>query len=127
MNLVDGGSAMALRGVRHGATARANGHLLRNVVANGPVTWVNDANSQNELDRETWQHLGRDLNEDDSLPLRWDVNPAAGELAPPDGWVHPFIFYQCKSGDRSYGHTLVNADVGAGKALGEIDLAGMAR
>ena len=126
VKLADGGAAMVLRGVRHGATARTNGHILRGVTANGPVVWVNDANSQNEHYRKTWEHLGREFGEGGSLPIKWDVNPAAGELAPPNGWVHPFIFYKCQFGEKRYEYSLINADVDAGKVIKEVDLSHLA-
>ena len=125
VRLADGGAAMVLRAVRHGATARANGHILRGVKASGPVAWVDDANSQNELYRQTWKTLGKDLTADGSVPLRWDVNPAAGPLAPPNGWVHPYLFYRCSFGDKTYAYALLNVDVVHNRVLKEINLSSL--
>jgi len=35
------------------------------------------------------------------------VNPAAHELAPTNGWVHPFIFYKCTFGPKTYAYALI--------------------
>ncbi len=136
------GAPVVLRGVRNVQTARANGHILMNVHANGPVAWINDANSQNEMYRKTLQRYQEGKNapsadmpkpdgtvkvkEDGKVNLNWDTNPAAHELAPPNGWVHPYLFYGCTFGDKTYGYSLVNADVNANKVLAEVDLAPLA-
>lgn len=135
--------AVVLRGVRNGQTARANGHIFRNVTASGPVAWINDANSQNEMYRKTLQRYqeGRNapsanmpkpdgtekVKDDGTVKLDWDVNPAAHELAPTNGWVHPFLFYGCTFGEKRYAYTLVNADVKANQVLAEVDLAPLAK
>jgi hypothetical protein len=117
VNLADGSPAMVLRAVRNGATARVNGHILRNVRANGPVSFINDANDQNDLFRRTMvERLKR------APELNWDVNPAAHELAPANGWTHPFLLYQCRFGDRETAYSLLRADVDNRKVVQEIDL-----
>lgn len=137
------GPAVVLRAVRNGQTARANGHILKNVTANGPVAWINDANAYNEMYRKTLQRHQAGLNAasanqpksdgaekvaaDGAVNLNWDTNPAAHELAPPNGWVHPYLFYACTFGDKAYAYTLVNADVNANKVLAEVDLAPLAK
>jgi len=116
-----------LRAVRNGATARANGHIIREVKANGPVAFINDANSQNEMYRKTLQmRQPEKIHSDGRLDLNWDINPAAHELAPPNGWVHPFIFYRCSFGEKAYAYSLLNADVNANKILAEVDLSPLA-
>jgi hypothetical protein len=127
VDLTEGGKAVLLRGVRNGETARANGHILRGVKASGAVGWVNDANAQNELYRKTLQARKPDLvKADGSLDLNWDQNPAAHELAPPNGWVHPFVLYDCAFGDKTYAYTLLNADVDKGAVKQEVDLSPLA-
>jgi hypothetical protein len=131
--LVEGAAALALRGVRNGATARANGHILKQVKANGPLVFVNDANSQNEMYRKSLDRHRAGANKTSAnmpagetpVNLNWDVNPSAHELAPPNGWVHPFLFYRCTLGDKTYAYSLVNADVDRNKILAEVDLSGL--
>lgn len=141
VNLVPGAAAVALRGVRNGQTARANGHILENVKANGPLAFINDANAQNEHYRAAMKHHlegqtsasvnmpaapGGNDHADPLAGLDWDTNPAAHELAPTNGWTHPFLFRNCSFGAITYAYTLVNADVNHGKALAEIDLSPLA-
>ncbi len=119
--------AMILRAVRNGATARANGHILRKVIANGPVAFSNDANAQNEIYRKTLQQRDpKRIKDDGSLDLNWDINPAAHSLAPPNGWIHPFIFYRCRFGEKKYDYSLINADVNNNKAIASVDLSPLA-
>ena len=62
---------------------------------------------------------------DGTVALNWDVNPAAHELAPPNGWVHPFVFYRCTFGDASHAYSLLNVDVDHNKVLKNVDLSGL--
>ena len=117
----DGEPVMVLRGARQNQTGRPNGHMLRNVKANGPVGYVNDANAYNALFRKTCLDRGVDPD------LNWDCNPAAHELAPPNGWVHPFVFYRCDFGSKRYAYSLLNVDTDRGKVLNEVDLSKLAR
>jgi hypothetical protein len=123
VNLVPGGKAVLLRAVRQGQTARANGHILRNVTANGPVGWINDANAQNAMYRNTLQRLKPELiKADGTLALNWDTNASAHELAPPNGWVHPFILYRCTFGEKTYAYNLLNVDVDTNVVLKDVAL-----
>lgn len=131
VNLADGGSAVVLRGVRNGQTARVNGHILRGVKASGPVTWINDANAHNALYDKTLEHykagkFATSANlpgvDKAKLELDWDTNAAAHDLAPPNGWVHPYLFYDCTFGAKSYGYSLLNVDVDKGVVLAEVPL-----
>jgi hypothetical protein len=112
---------MVLRGVRQNQGGRPNGHMLRNLKANGAVGFVNDANSYNDFFRKTCLDQGIDPN------LNWDCNPAAHELAPPNGWVHPFVLYRCDFGGKRYAYTLLNVDTDRGKVLKEVDLSKLVR
>lgn len=126
--LVDGAPAVTLRSVRNSQTARANGHILMNVKANGPLAFINDSNAHNDLYRKTFeQRDSKRVKPDGAVDLNWDANASAHELAPPNGWVHPFLFYNCTFGDRSYAYSLVNADMSANKQLAAVDLAPLAR
>lgn len=119
--------AVVLRAVRNGQTARANGHILMNVTASGPVAWINDANSQNEMYRKTLQRYQPEkARNDGTLDLNWDTNPAAHELAPPNGWVHPYVFYRCAFGDKAYAYSLLNVEVGHNQVLKAVDVSGLA-
>jgi hypothetical protein len=111
---------MILRAARNASTARANGHVLRNVTANGPVDFINDANSHSELFRKTLQRAGKPLD------VNWDTNPAAHESAPANGWVRPFVFYRCRLGDREHKYSLLNVDTNSRKVLKEVDLSPLA-
>ncbi len=121
VNPVDGGPVMVLRGARQNQTGRPNGHTLRNIRANGSLGFVNDANAYNDVFKKTCAERKIDPN------LNWDCNPAAHELAPPNGWVHPFVLYDCRFGAKAYDYTLLNVSTDQGKALQEIDLARLAR
>ncbi|HUT33722.1 MAG TPA: hypothetical protein VNE39_09595 [Planctomycetota bacterium] len=114
--VADAAPAMLLRAVRQGATARANGHILREVKASGPVAFLNDANAHNGHFRKEMERKGKDPN------VNWDCNPAARELAPPNGWVHPFLLYQCDLGGKHYDYSLLNVDTTSGKVIKELDL-----
>ena len=132
VRLAEGGHALVLRGVRNGQTARANGHILRGVRANGPVAWINDANAHNAQHEKTLEHykagtFATSANlpgvDKAKLELNWDTNAAAHELAPPNGWVHPYLFYDCTFGDKIYAYSLLNVDVEKGVVLAEVPLA----
>ena len=127
VNLVEGAPAMTLRGVRNTQTTRANGHIFMNVKANGPLAFINDANAHNERFRKTLaQRDPKRVKADGIVDLDWDTNASAHELAPLNGWVHPFLFYNCTFGDKTYSYSLVNADVNTNKVLAEVDLAPLA-
>ena len=121
VTLADGGSAMLLRAVRQGQTARANGHILRGVKAAGPVGFINDANAHNPLYRKEMERKAK------SIEINWDSNAAAAHLAPPNGWVHPFVLYQCDLGGRHYAYSLLNVDTTNRKVLAELDLSPLAK
>jgi len=116
-----GEPAVWLRAVRNGNVAMANGHVLRGVTANGPVGFVNDANDFNAYYTKTLEKLGRP-----DAELNWDANPAVHENPPANGWVHPFVFYDCAFGEASHGYELLNVDTDAGKVVERIDLAPLA-
>jgi hypothetical protein len=116
----EGRPVMLLRGARQNQTGRPNGHMLRNVKANGPVGFVNDANAYNALFRKTCARRGV------KGELNWDCNPAAHELPPPNGWVHPFVLYNCTFGARRYAYALLNVSTDKGKVLKELDLSRLA-
>ncbi len=118
-----GGPAVTLRAVRNAATARANGHCLRDVTANGPVAFVNDANEHNELFEPT--RIRRGIGE--GKDIDWDTNTAVTTWPPPNGWVHPFVLYNCRFGAKRYAYSLLNVDTAAGKVLEEVDLAPLAK
>ncbi len=122
----EGSPAIVLRAVRQVLTARANGHTLRGVKASGPVAFVNDANSENELFRHTLDKYGKPPEAGKPPEIPWDTNPAAHELAPKNGWVHPFIMYNCQFGEKKYAYSLLNVDPDHGKILEEVDLAHLA-
>ncbi len=119
VSLADGAPALKLRGVRTISVTRANGHVFRNLKANGPVVFVNDADQNGDLFAKTTQWL---LAHRKNVIQKWDTNPMAHELAPANGWTHPFIFYQCDFGPEHYAYELLNADVDKGQIKQRIDL-----
>jgi len=121
VNVADGAPAMILRAVRQGQTARANGHILRRVTTNGPLAFINDANAHNDIYKKTMALKGKDAN------INWDSNSAAHDLAPPNGWFHPFLFYQCDLGGKKYEYALLNVDTVRRKVLKEVDLSPLAK
>jgi hypothetical protein len=123
VNLVEGGAAMTLRAVRNGATARANGHTLRDVRANGSFAFVNDADGHNDVFEPTRTKRGIGQGKD----IRWDTNDAVYKYPPPNGWVHPFLLYHCVFGDRKYGYSLLNVDPRKNEVLQTTDLAPLAQ
>lgn len=112
----DGEPAMVLRGVRQNQTGRPNGHMLRGVRANGPLDFVNDANAYNDR----FQKICAERKLDPAL--NWDCNPAAHELAPPNGWVHPFLLYDCQFADKRYAYSLLNVSTDRNRVLQEVKL-----
>ena len=114
-----GAAALTLRAVRNGSTARANGHTLRDVRADGPVAFINDANDHNEQFEPTRLKRGIGKGKD----IDWDTNDAVHRFGPPNGWVHPFLFYNCTFGPKRYAYTLLNVDPAKNRVLKEVDLA----
>ena len=111
--------AVKLRAVRTESVVRANGHVIRNVKANGPLVFVNDANSQTEHFAKTVARLtamGKPHVE------KWDTNTMTGKLAPKNGWVHPFLFYKSEMGAEKFAYSLLNVDVDAGKVKERVEL-----
>lgn len=117
VKLASGAPALKLRSVRHISVSRTNGHCLRNVVANGPVAFVNDSNAKNEFFAKTRARYGKA-----DQPLKWDTNPMAGPNAPKNGWVHPYLFYRCEFAGEKHAYSLLNVDPDAGKVLETVDL-----
>ncbi len=120
VNLADGAPAVKLRAVRTESVVRANGHVIRNVKANGPLVFVNDANAQGEHFAKTIANLtarGKPHVE------KWDTNSMAHALAPKNGWVHPFVFYRSEFGPEKSAYSLLNVDVDAAKVKERVDLA----
>ncbi len=119
VNLAPGAPAVKLRGVRTESVVRANGHVVRNVKANGPLVFVNDADSQGAHFAKTIAMLtaqGKPHVE------KWDTNPMAHALAPKNGWVHPFVFYKSEFGAEKFTYSLLNVDVDAGKVKERVEL-----
>jgi len=117
-----GSPAMLLRAVRNVKTAYTNGHILRGVRATGPVGFIQDTNTRDEMYRKTLARYGKPVAEGTPVRIGWDSNPAAHDLAPTNGWVYPFLFYNCRFGEKSYGYSLLNVDPAAEKVIEEIDL-----
>ena len=119
VNLAAGAPAVKLRAVRTESVVRANGHVVRNVKANGPLVFVNDINSQQDHFAKTVALLtaqGKPHVE------KWDTNSMAGALAPKNGWVHPFVFYGSEFGPEKFAYSLLNVDVDAGKVKERVEL-----
>jgi hypothetical protein len=110
--------AVILRAVRNNTEARANGQVLRDVRANGPLAFVNDANDYNELYESSRIRRGFGRGKD----INWDQNSAVYKHPPPNGWVHPFLFYRCQFGDKQYDYTLLNVDPKRNAVLKEVSL-----
>lgn len=115
------GPALILRGARQNKTGRPNGHMLRNVKANAALAFINDANAHNAFFRKACDERG--WNPD----INWDVNSAAHELAPSNGWIHPFVLYECQFGTKNYAYSLLNVSTDEQKILREIDLSPLAK
>ena len=120
VSLSEDAPAVKLRAVRLESVVRANGHVIRNVKANGPLAFVNDANSQQEhfaktiamLTAQGKPHVGK-----------WDTNTMTTTLAPKNGWVHPFLFYQTEIGTEKFSYALLNVDIETGKVKERVELA----
>jgi hypothetical protein len=110
--------AMVLRAVRNNTDARANGQVLRDVRASGPVAFINDTNEHNEVYEPSRTKRGFGKGRD----IDWDRNPAVHQYPPPNGWVHPFVFFNCRFGNRSYDYVLLNVDPKHNRILSEVDL-----
>lgn len=119
VSLAANAPAVKLRGVRTESVVRANGHVIRNVKANGPLVFVNDADAQTEHFAKTVAMLtahGKPHVE------KWDINSMTHALAPKNGWVHPFIIYRSEFGAEKYAYSLLNVDVDAGKVKERVEL-----
>ena len=119
VKLAPGAPAVKLRAVRTINVTRANGHVLRDVTANGPVVFVNDADQNGTIFDKTKASLTA---RGKTFVAKWDTNPMAHELAPKNGWVHPFIFYRCDFGGEKHAYTLLNVDVDKGAVKERVDL-----
>lgn len=117
----NGAPALQLRAIRNNQNGRPNGHTLLRVRSTGSLAFINDANDHNALYQKTCLQRGI------AGELDWDCNPAAHDLAPSNGWSHPFLFYDCEFGKRSLKYTLSNVDPGQGKVLREVDLSSFVR
>jgi hypothetical protein len=121
VSVADGAAGMTLRAVRNGATARANGHTLRDVRCSGPVAFINDANAHNDWFEPTQAKLGIGKGKD----INWDTNDAVAKYPPPNGWVHPFVFYNTTFADKRYRYSLLNVDPAKNQVLKEVDLSSL--
>ena len=122
VNLAAAAPAVKLRAVRTLSVTRANGHVIRNVRANGPLVFVNDADSQAAHFAKTVAMLtaqGKPHVE------KWDTNSMAHALAPKNGWVHPFVIYKSEFGAEKFAYSLLNVDVDAGKVKQRVELGGL--
>lgn len=128
VSLVPGAPALKLRAVRLESVVRANGHVIRNVKANGPLEFVNDANSQKEHFARTVAQLAQ---RGKPHVEKWDTNTMAGALAPKNGWVHPFLFYKSElknmEGAKSatspvFNYSLLNVDIDKGTVKARVEL-----
>jgi hypothetical protein len=119
VKLKEGAPGVKLRGVRLESVVRANGHVIRNVKANGPLVFVNDANSQGEHFARTIERLTA---QGKPHVTRWDTNSMTGALAPSNGWIHPFLFYRSELGGEKFAYDLLNVNLEEGKILERIDL-----
>ena len=89
----------------------------------GPVAFINDANAHNGAFEPTRHKRGIGA----GRAIDWDTNAAVHKYPPPNGWVHPFVLYNCRFGDRRYAYSLLNVDPAAGRILREVDLAALAK
>ena len=119
VNLSANAPAVKLRGVRTESVVRANGHVIRNVKANGPLAFVNDANSQTEHFAKTVAMLTA---QGKSHVEKWDTNSMTHALVPKNGWVHPFVFHHSVFGTEKFDYSLLNVDVDAGKVKERVEL-----
>ena len=119
VSLAAGSPAVKLRAVRTESVVRANGHVIRNVNANGPLAFVNDANTQTEHFAKTVAML---TERGKPHVTKWDTNPMTTTLAPKNGWVHPFLIHSSEFGGEKHAYSLLNVDVDAGKVKSRVDL-----
>jgi len=123
VKVAPGRPAFMLRAVRNNRSAQANGQVLRDVRASGPIAFINDANDHNDIFEPTRLKRGIGKGKD----IDWDHNSAVTRYPPPNGWLHPFVFYRCRFGEKACGYSLLNVDPKAGKVLQEVDLSGLSR
>jgi hypothetical protein len=119
VTLADGAPGVKLRAVRLESVVRANGHVVRNVKANGPLVFINDANSQTEHFAKT---IGMLTAQGKPHVTKWDTNTMTTTLAPKNGWIHPFLFHETEIGTEKFPYALLNVDIDAGKVKQRIDL-----
>ncbi len=119
VSLVANAPAVKLRGVRTESVVRANGHVIRKVQANGPLVFVNDANSQTEHFAKTVTRLTA---QGKPHVDNWDTNPMTHALAPKNGWVHPFLVYRSDFDGQKFAYSLLNVDVDTGKVEEQVEL-----
>lgn len=130
VSLPAGAAAVEMRAARDITTARANGHTVRRVTANGPLRFINDGNSQPEMYAPTMKKVLASVKERQALghdvptpkPINFDANPMQHERPPASGWNNPFFFHACRFGELALPHTLVNADTASGEAATTIEL-----
>jgi hypothetical protein len=120
VTLAEGAPGVKLRAVRLESVVRANGHVIRNVKANGPLVFINDANSQTEHFAKTIAMLTA---QGKPHVTKWDTNTMTSTLAPKNGWIHPFLLHETVIGAEKFPYSLLNVDVDSGKIKERIDLA----
>ena len=84
--------------------------------------FLNDANDHNDFFEPT--RIKRGIGK--GKAINWDNNPAAHRYPPPNGWVHPFLLYNCTFARKTYKYTLLNADLKRKRILKEVDLSHLA-
>jgi hypothetical protein len=119
VSLAANAPGVKLRAVRLESVVRANGHVVRNVKANGPLVFVNDANTQQEHFAKTIALLTA---RGKPHVTRWDTNTMTTTHAPQNGWVHPFLFYKSRIGTEEFAYALLNVDVDAGRVKQRVEL-----
>ncbi len=92
-----GRPAFVLRAVRNNNSAMANGQVLRDVRANGPVVFINDANDYNDLFDPTRLKRGIGKGKDTD----WDQNSAATRYRRPMAGYTPSCSTSAASARRS--------------------------
>lgn len=119
VSLAEKAPAVKLRAVRLESVVRANGHVIRNVKANGPLVFVNDANSQAE-------HFAKSITKltahGKPHVTKWDTNTMTTTLAPKNGWSHPFLIHASEFGAEKHAYSLLNVDIDAGKVKERVEL-----
>jgi hypothetical protein len=122
VNVPGGRPALILRAVRNTSEAQANGQVLRDVTASGPLAFIYDANDHNAIFEPTRVKRGIGKGKD----INWDRNSALHRYPPPNGWLHPFVFYNCAFGEKKYAYSLLNVDPSNNRVLREVDLSQLA-